>query len=110
MNSLHHLLNWEGEISVRIWLILQGKVPPFRGQGLKTMPEHCLTQNHAVLELHLIDFAVLRLFRTLVFARVLAGFGVTAPIGVTLDAEVLFQFSPCSLPLVSCSALLMSLL
>ena len=88
MNSLHQLLNWEGEISVRIWLILQGKMPPFRVQGLKTMPEHCLTQNHAVLELHLIDFAVLRLLRPLIFVRVLARFRVTAPIGVALDAEV----------------------
>ena len=52
------------------------------------MPEHCLTQYHAVLELCLIDFAFLGLFCALVFTRVFAGFRVTAPIGVTLDAEV----------------------
>ena len=80
-SPLHQLLNREGEICIRIRLILQGEMPPFRGQGLKAMPEHCLTQYHAVLELHLIDFAVLGLFCTLIFARVFASFGVTAPIG-----------------------------
>ena len=63
-------------------------MPLFLIQRLETVTEHCLPQNHAVLELYLIDFSILGLFVSLVFARVLAGFGIAAPVGVALNAKV----------------------
>ena len=48
---LFELFHGEGEVSVWEWLILQSEVPPLGVERLEAMAEHCLTQNHTVLEL-----------------------------------------------------------
>lgn len=39
------------EIGVRVWLILQGEVPPLSVYWLETVTQHSLTQYHAVMKL-----------------------------------------------------------
>ena len=48
---MYNLLQWEGEISLRIWLVLQGEVPPLGVERFEAMTHHSATQNHAVFKL-----------------------------------------------------------
>ena len=45
------LLYREGEVGIGERLVLQREVPPLSIERLEAMTEHCLTENHAVLEL-----------------------------------------------------------
>lgn len=78
----------KSKIDVGIWLVFHGEMPPFRRERLESMAEHRLAQNHAVLELGLVDFPVLGRLVTLIFPRVLHRFGIAAPIRMALDAEM----------------------
>ena len=61
---LFYLLDREGEVSVGERFVLQCEVPPLGVERLEAMAEHCLTQNHTVLELLGSD-ATFRIGRTL---------------------------------------------
>ena len=77
----------EGEIGVGEGLVPQGEVPPLGIDGLETVAQHGLTQNHTVLEL-LGGDATFRIGWTLaVVAGVLTGLRIAAEVGMTLGAE-----------------------
>ena len=73
------LLDWESEIGVRERLIPQCEMPPLRIEGLETVTEHGLTQNHTVPELFSGNAATRR--RLAVVAGVLTRVGIAAEIG-----------------------------
>lgn len=78
----------EIEIRIRIRFIFQREMPPFRSQRLEPVAKHRLAQEHAVLELDLIDLSIFRLQVPFVLACIFAGLSITTPIGMALDTKV----------------------
>ena len=75
------------EIGVWIRFVLQSEVPPLFHKRLETMTHHRLAENHAVAELHSVDFATFRRHVVRELTRVFTCLGIAAPVGMALLAK-----------------------
>ena len=79
------LVHGEGEIGVREGLIAEREVPPLTVEGLETMAEHGLAEDHPVGKLLRGDASA---YRTLVVVPgIFSGFRITTEIWMTFGAE-----------------------